>query len=103
MTVFGSSSCTEPSREITRALVNEALQGKYLCAKFLFEAVGLCAIKGDEVEEVAEQELLAGLLLKQWQLPAQPAAGGETAGDQVTEVSPPVPGLAPSEQAPVES
>ena len=89
------------SRAITKALVDEALTGKHLCAKFLFEAVGLCAMKGDEIEETSERESLAGLLMKQWQLPAQPATSSETVGDQVTEVSGLALDVAPTEEAPV--
>ena len=91
------------SRAITKALVDEALAGKHLCAKFLFEAVGLCAIKGDEIEETSERESLAGLLMKQWQLPAQPATSSETVGEQVTEVSGLALDMAPMEEAPVKS
>jgi len=89
------------SRAITQAVVKEALEGKYLCARFLFEAVGLCAIKGDEVEEASERESLAELLMKQWQLPAQPASGLETVSGEVTEVSELAMGLAPAEDVPV--
>jgi hypothetical protein len=91
------------SGAITDVLIQEALEGKQLCAKFLFEAVGLCEIRGDELEEAGERESLAGMLLKQWQLPAQPAVPADTDGNPVTEVSQPVPDLAPVEQAPVES
>ncbi len=91
------------SRAITRAVVKEALAGKYLCARFLFEAVGLCAIKGDELEEVAERESLASLLMKQWQLPTQRVDAGDAAVDQVTEVSETARGLALAEEAPVKS
>ncbi len=91
------------SKKITAKLVEEALAGRHLCAKFLFEAVGLCEIRGDEFEEAGERESLAALIMKQWQLPSQPAAESETAGDQVTEVLEAVPDSASSEQAPVES
>ena len=91
------------SGAITDVLIHEALEGKQLYAKFLFEAVGLCETTGDEAEETGERESLAALLLKQWQLPAQPIAESETVGDPVTEVSQPIPDLAPAEQAPVES
>ncbi len=80
---------------MTQAVLREALDGKYLCTRFLFEAVGLCAVKGEETEDVAERESLAGLLLKQWQLPAE--------GGQVTEVLENVPDLASAAQAPVKS
>jgi hypothetical protein len=80
---------------ITKAVIREALDGKYVCARFLFEAVGLCAVKGEETEDVAERESLAGLLLKQWQLPAE--------GSQVTEVSEGIPDLASTAPAPVKS
>ena len=91
------------SMPITRALVKEALEGKYLCAKFLFEAVGLCAMKGEELEEVAERESLAGLLLKQWQLPGQVRVESLTAVE-VTEVLQSDAGvLLSAEEAPVKS
>ncbi len=80
---------------MTRAVIREALDGKYLCARFLFETVGLCAVKGEETEDVAERESLAGLLLKQWQLPA--GVG------QVTEVLENGADLASATQAPVKS
>jgi len=91
------------SDAIADVLILEALEGKQLCAKFLFEAVGLCETTGDELEEAGERESLAALLLKQWKLPAQMAAETDAASDQVTEVSQPVPDLAHAEQAPVES
>ena len=90
------------SKAITNGLVVKAKEGNHLCAKFLFEAVGLCAIKGDELEEVAERESLAGLLMKQWQLP-KPVGSEEAAGNQVTEVSETVRGLALTVEAPVKS
>jgi hypothetical protein len=90
------------STAITAKLVEDALAGKHLYAEFLFEAVGLCEIRGDEIEEAGERESLAALIMKPWQLPS-PAAETETAGDQVTEVSEAVPDSAPSEQAPVKS
>ena len=80
---------------MTQAVIREALDGKYLCVRFLFEAVGLCAVKGEETEDVAERESLAGLLLKQWQLPAE--------GGQVTEVSEDTADMASAAQAPVKS
>jgi len=86
------------SGEITDKLVDEALLGKHLCAKFLFEAVGLCAMKDDEEEEVVERESLAGLLLKQWRLPTQ-----ATASCEVTEVSEAAPAVSEAEEAPVKS
>ena len=90
------------SRAITTKLVAEALAGKHLCAKFLFEAVGLCDVKGDEMEEVAERESLASLLMKQWQVP-KPVGREEAAGNQVTEVPETVRGLALTVGAPVKS
>jgi len=91
------------SGAITEALILEALEGKQLCAKFLFEAVGLCETTADESDEAGERESLAGLLLKQWKLPAQTASETDAVTDQVTEVSQLIPDLVPAEQAPVES
>lgn len=82
------------SAAMTQAVIDDALQGKYLSARFLFEAVGLCAVKGDEVEDTTERESLASLLLKRWQL----ATGGE-----VTEVAEVTPDMASAAEAPVES
>ena len=82
------------SAAMTQAVINDALQGKYLSVRFLFEAVGLCAVKGDEVEDTTERESLASLLLKRWQL----ATGGE-----VTEVAEVTPDMASAAEAPVES
>jgi hypothetical protein len=80
---------------ITQAVIGEALEGKYLCAKFLLEAAGLCALEGEEAEEEAERESLTGLLLKQWRRPSE--------GGQVTEVPRDAAKLALAEQAPVKS
>ena len=89
--------CSE-SREITEKLVVRAREGNHLCAKFLFEAVGLCDIKADEMEEGGDRESFARLLLKQWQLPAQPGATRE-----VTEVPEQAPAVLAVEEAPVKS
>jgi hypothetical protein len=91
------------SGKITKVLVDEALEGKVASAKFLFEAVGLCEIRGDELEEAGERESLLESLMKQWQLPTKPDGKSETAGDPVTEVLQPVRDVALAEQAPVES
>lgn len=70
---------------ITQAIVEDALQGKYLSARFLFKAVGLCDVKGGEPEELAERESLARLLLERWQLTA-PTAGVTEVPDVTAEV-----------------
>ena len=88
--------CSE-SREITHQIVVRAKEGNHLCAKFLFEAVGLCDIKADEMEEGGDRESFARLLLKQWQLP-QPNADCE-----VTIVPEQVPAVLAVEEAPVKS
>ncbi len=87
------------SAAMTRAIIDEALQGKYLSARFLFEAVGLCAVKGEEVEDIADRETLASLLLHKWQVAPQSAPEGA----EVTEVPQVTVGMAPETQAPVES
>jgi len=83
---------------ITQAVIDDALQGKYLSAKFLFEAVGLSALKDDELDELedaTQRESLASFLLKRWEIPAQQG--------RVTEVSETTPGVARLSEAPVES
>ena len=86
------------SAAMTRAIIDDALQGKYLSARFLFEAVGLCAVKGEEVEDIADRETLASLLLHKWQV--APQATPERA--EVTEVPEVTVGMALETQAPVE-
>lgn len=56
------------SEAITQARIDDALQGKYLSAKFWFEAVGLCATKGDEVEDGVQQESLGSRLVQRFGL-----------------------------------
>jgi len=80
---------------ITQALIDEALEGKSPCAKFLFEAAGLCTLESEEAEDEVERESLTGLLLKQWQRPSE--------SGQVTEVPADAAKLALAEQAPVKS
>jgi hypothetical protein len=87
------------SAAMTKAIIDDALQGKYLSARFLFEAVGLCAVKGEEVEDIADRETLAGLLLHKWQVAPQATAEGA----EVTEVPQVTVGMAMETQAPVES
>jgi len=87
------------SAAMTKAIIDDALQGKYMSARFLFEAVGLCAMKGEEVEDIAERETLASLLLHKWQF----APKGSNESGEVTEVPEVTAGIAPERQPPVES
>lgn len=80
---------------ITQAVVNDALQGKYLSARFLFKTAGLCDAKESEPEGFAERESLARLLLQRWQLTASNAG--------VTEVPEVTAAMAPGVKAAVES
>jgi hypothetical protein len=82
------------SAAITEAVIQDALLGKYLSAKFLFEAVGLLERGADETEDPEGRESLASLLLKRWQLGPQ--------GSGITEVPGVSSSVAPSSQAPVE-
>ena len=84
------------SAAITQAVIDDALEGKYSPAKFLFEAVGLCAVKGDEMEDFSKKESLVSLLLKRWQLAVQEDA-------DVTEVAEVTPDMPAPTGAPVES
>ena len=70
------------------------MQGRYLSAKFLFEAAGLLAMDADDLENPERHESLASLLLKRWELVPQ---GGEI--PEVPEVTTVV---APAHEAPVE-
>ncbi len=79
---------------ITQAVINDALQGKYLSAKFLFEAVGLLAMDAEDLEDPARKESLASLLLQRWDVVPQ--------GGCVTEVSEVAPFVAAVHEAPVE-
>jgi hypothetical protein len=83
------------SAAITQALIDDALEGKHLSAKFLFETVGLCTLKGEELEDAAEQETLTSLLLKHWEVPSPEG--------QVTEVLENTAPLALVAEAPVKS
>ena len=82
------------SAAITQAVIDDALQGKYLSAKFLFDAVGLVATDAEELEDPARRESLASLLLQRWGLVPQ--------GGSITEVSEVAPFVAPVGEAPVE-
>jgi hypothetical protein len=82
------------SAAITKAVIDDALQGRYLSAKFLFEAVGLLAIDADELENPERHESLASVLLKRWELAPQ--------GDEITEVPEVTPVVATANRAPVE-
>ena len=100
------------SAAITQAMIGDALQGKYLSAKFLFDAAGLCAGKGEDLDDATQRETLASFLLTHWQEPAQ--EGQATEGQiqngqapeaqaaQVTEVAEVTPDLAGQSKAPVE-
>jgi hypothetical protein len=82
------------SAAIPQAVVGDALQGKCLSAKFLFETVGPFAIDAGELENPERHESLASLLLQQWELAPQ--------GGEITEVPEVTPGVAPAHEAPVE-
>ena len=86
------------SAAITQVVIDDALEGKYLSAKFLFETVGLCAMNADEVENPERKESLTSLLLKRWQLAAPGAISVEVTEvpDGTTVVGTPI-------EAPVES
>jgi hypothetical protein len=79
---------------ITQAVIGDALQGKYLSAKFLFEVVGLFATDAEDLENPAGKESLVSLLLQRWDVVPQ--------GDSITEVSEVAPFVAPVDEAPVE-
>ena len=83
------------SAAITQALIDLALQGNQLPAKFLFEVAGLSETKGDEMEDAAQRETLASYLLTRWQVETgdgtKPALDGQSQNGsapdgQVTEV-----------------
>jgi len=82
------------SAAITQAVINDALQGKYLSAKFLFEAVGLLGMDAEELENPEGHESLASLLLKRWELAPE--------GGDITEVPEVMAVVAPAHEAPVE-
>jgi hypothetical protein len=82
------------SEAITQAVIDEALQGKYLSAKFLFDAVGLCPVHLEKVESATEEESLASLLLQRFGLAV-------SAGPSVTEVAVTA-GTGVTDEAPVE-
>ena len=84
------------SAAITQAVIDDALQGKYLSAKFLFEAVGLCAMKGDDLEEATSRESLASILLPRFQMVVPE-------GMEVTEVVEVTPDMDAADEPPVES
>ena len=54
--------------EITEAVIEEALKGKYQPAKFLFETVGLTNGLPEEQSAQEEEESLAKILLHQWKI-----------------------------------
>jgi len=75
------------SKLIAQAVINDALQGKYLSAKFLFEAVGLFESEPEETEDPARRDSLASLLLKRWEVVPQTRT---TEVSEVTAFVPPV-------------
>jgi hypothetical protein len=80
---------------ITQAVIDDALAGKYLSARFLFELAGLCTAPGEESEDATKRESLASLLLQRFQL-ATPE-GAEVTEAKVT------PDMDAAAEAPVES
>lgn len=83
------------STGIVEAVIKDAREGRYLSAKFLFDLVGLSAINAEDVEDPAERESLASLLLKRWRIAPQ--------GEDVTEVSEVTSEVDQVSKAPVES
>ena len=92
------------SAAITQALIDNALLGNQLPAKFLFEVAGLSETKGDEMDDATQRETLASYLLTRWQVETQPGQGpiGSAPEGQVTEVAEVTPDLAVETKAPVE-
>jgi hypothetical protein len=60
---------------ITEAVIEEALKGKYLPAKFLFDAVGLSVELPPGEEKPEEEDSLAKILMRQWRI-------GEESGEE---------------------
>jgi hypothetical protein len=54
--------------EITEAVIEEALKGKYQPAKFLFETAGLTSEMPDEETPQEEEESLTKILLHHWKI-----------------------------------
>jgi len=54
--------------DITEAVIEEALKGKYQPAKFLFETAGLTSELPDEEKPQDEEESLAKVLLHHWKI-----------------------------------
>jgi hypothetical protein len=77
----------ENSAAITQAVITDALQGKYLSAKFLFEVAGLSEKETEDLEDPARRESLGSLLLQRWEVAPQ--------GGCITEVSEVVPFVVP--------
>ena len=86
-----------------QAVIDDALEGKYLSAKFLFETVGLCAMSGDDLENPERKESLTSLLLKRWQLAPPSAKMGAENAAEVTEVPDSTTVVGSPVEAPVES
>ena len=84
------------SAAITQVLIDDALQGKYLSAKFLFETVGLCDRKGDDLEDATSRESLASMLLQRFQMVVPE-------GMEVTEVVEVTPDMDAEDEPTVES
>jgi hypothetical protein len=70
------------SGKIINAVIDEAKKGKYLPAKFLFEAIGMCEARPESTEpEEKHEDSLAQILLEQWHLkPAPPDSDDEVTG-----------------------
>jgi hypothetical protein len=76
------------SGDIAVAVIDEAKKGKYLPAKFLFEAVKLCEAPPAEEKTPEKTESLERLLLEQWQLKPPPPDDDVTDGSGAAEEEP---------------
>jgi|GEM_PF-3427925 len=81
------------SGKIISAVIAEAKKGKYLPAKFLFEAIGMCEARPESAEPAEKHDdSLAQILLEQWHLKPAPQdsddegtqGSGEAEEDAVT-------------------
>ncbi len=97
----------QSSVAITQALIEDALERKYLSAKFLFELAGLSTMKPDDLESPALRETFESMLLEHFQVAVPKAAdhdvaGESVAGQGVTEVAEITLDTPPVAEAPVE-
>ncbi len=69
---------------ITEAVIEEALKGKYQPAKFLFETAGLTSEMPDE-ETPAEEESLTKILLNHWRIGKEDGKQAEVTKDSTEE------------------